>query len=232
MPSLGAHDTSTGTITASASPETRPGLPAAAHTRTSSRSTRAQGPARRRTVTIAVIIARSGVAGVSELIGEKEEKEWNKRERNRAQRIQRERVDNIRRGQQAKYHNSHTTRRHPPPSPAAHFHNPQEVAESPAATTQHTAKANPQPSMTRLQNLHCHPVLTGTRSPTQRSHRKKRLGLRTPSLLPALHGHGRRQQPPHAAASMHHKGSIHIHCNVHLLCVCGCVCLQKHKAIY
>ncbi|RNC35958.1 hypothetical protein TcCL_Unassigned01105 [Trypanosoma cruzi] len=58
-------------------------------TRTSSSSTRAQGPTRRRTVTI-VIITRGVVAGVSQLIGGTEEKECNKRERDGAQWMQRE----------------------------------------------------------------------------------------------------------------------------------------------
>ncbi|EKG08306.1 hypothetical protein TCSYLVIO_000549, partial [Trypanosoma cruzi] len=42
-------------------------------------------------------------------------------------------------------------------------------------------------------------------------------------LFPPPHGHGRRQQPPHATASMHYKRCIHIHCNVHLVCVWLCV---------
>ncbi|EKF38920.1 hypothetical protein MOQ_000864 [Trypanosoma cruzi marinkellei] len=49
---------------------------------------------------------------------------------------------------------------------------------------------------------------------------ERRLGLRTSSLLPSPHGHGRRQQPPHATASMHYKRSIQIHCNVNLVCAC------------
>ncbi|RNC53595.1 hypothetical protein TcCL_ESM09055 [Trypanosoma cruzi] len=57
----------------------------------SSSSTRAQGPTRRRTVTIAVIVTRSGVAGAIQMIREAEEKECNKRERDGVQRIQRER---------------------------------------------------------------------------------------------------------------------------------------------
>ncbi|EKF30886.1 hypothetical protein MOQ_005287, partial [Trypanosoma cruzi marinkellei] len=68
------------------------------------------------TVTIAIIavtVTRSGVAGVSQLNGETEGKEWNRRERNRALRIQRERADDMRRGQQAQPHSSHTTRRRP-----------------------------------------------------------------------------------------------------------------------
>ncbi|KAF5217999.1 hypothetical protein TcCL_Unassigned04681 [Trypanosoma cruzi] len=40
-------------------------------------------------------------------------KEWKERERDGAQRIQRESADNMRRGQQAQPHGSHTTRRHP-----------------------------------------------------------------------------------------------------------------------
>ncbi|KAF5214818.1 hypothetical protein ECC02_012538 [Trypanosoma cruzi] len=82
-------------------------------TRTSSSSKIAQGTTRRRTVIIAVIVTRSGVAGASQLIGETEGKECNKRERDGAQRIQRERADNMRRRQQAQPHSSHTTRRHP-----------------------------------------------------------------------------------------------------------------------
>ncbi|ESS55108.1 hypothetical protein TCDM_13440 [Trypanosoma cruzi Dm28c] len=50
---------------------------------------------------------------------------------------------------------------------------------------------------------------------------ENRLGVR--SISPPSHGHGRRQQPPHATASMHYKRSIHIHCNVHLVCVWLCV---------
>ncbi|EAN82268.1 hypothetical protein Tc00.1047053508437.10 [Trypanosoma cruzi] len=47
------------------------------------------------------------------------------------------------------------------------------------------------------------------------------LGVRAPLSPP--HGHGRRQQPPHATASMHYKRCIQIHCNVHLVCVWLCV---------
>ncbi|EKF30735.1 hypothetical protein MOQ_005447, partial [Trypanosoma cruzi marinkellei] len=65
------------------------------------------------TVTIAVTVTRSGVAGVSQLNGETRKKEWNRRERDGAPRIQRERADDMRRGQQAQPHSSHTTRRHP-----------------------------------------------------------------------------------------------------------------------
>ncbi|ESS55668.1 hypothetical protein TCDM_12841 [Trypanosoma cruzi Dm28c] len=54
-----------------------------------------------------------------------------------------------------------------------------------------------------------------------RIHRKIDSGC-APSL-PPLHGHGGRQQPPHATASMHYKRCIHIHRNVHLVCVWLCV---------
>ncbi|RNC34782.1 hypothetical protein TcCL_Unassigned02402 [Trypanosoma cruzi] len=150
-------------------------------TRTSS-STRAQRPTRRRTVIIAAIVTRGGVAGASQLIRETEEKECNKRERNGAQRIQRERADNMRRRQQAQPHSSHTTRRHPRRK-GTQRQQPQTMQEErtsttissqliptangkwpkPAATTQRTrskhpphqphALANPHPSMTRQQNF-------------------------------------------------------------------------------
>ncbi|KAF5218339.1 hypothetical protein ECC02_008710 [Trypanosoma cruzi] len=59
-----------------------------------------------------------------------------------------------------------------------------------------------------------------TTHPPRASHpQENRLGVRAPSLLPFPHGHGRRQQPPHATANMHCKRSIQIHCNVHLVCV-------------
>ncbi|RNC32276.1 hypothetical protein TcCL_Unassigned05124 [Trypanosoma cruzi] len=179
-----------------------------------------------------------------------------------APRIQRERADNMRRGQQAQPHSSHTTRRHPrkegtqrqqPPtmqqektsttiSPSS-FPQPTGNGQNPAATTQRTRsehpphqpqpQANPQPSMTRHQNFQPSRPQWDTEPNSAQSHavqhnpQEKRLGLRTPSL-PSPHGHGRRQQPPHATASMHYKRSIQIHCNVHL--VFGCVCLQKHNA--
>ncbi|ESS55655.1 hypothetical protein TCDM_12860 [Trypanosoma cruzi Dm28c] len=52
--------------------------------------------------------------------------------------------------------------------------------------------------------------------------RKGDAGCALPLLPP--HGHGRRQQPPHATASMHCKRSIQIHRNVHLVCVVVCAC--------
>ncbi|ESS60346.1 hypothetical protein TCDM_12132 [Trypanosoma cruzi Dm28c] len=155
-----------------------------------------------------------------------EEKEWNRRERNRAQRIQREGVDNTKRGQQAQQHSSHTTRRHPPPpSPPAHFHNPREVAESPAATAQRTMSKRTltHPQRGTKFTLPSSPHWNTEPNPTQPQ--EKRRGLRTPSLLPSPHGHGKRQQPPHATTSMHYKISMQIHCNVHRVCVCVCLCV-------
>ncbi|ESS61158.1 hypothetical protein TCDM_11261 [Trypanosoma cruzi Dm28c] len=103
----------------------------------------------------------------------------------------------------------------------------------PAATTQRTqstkATRASKPSAIRdvAKKNTCHPVLNETRSPTQRSHTRcitptgKDSGCALPPpLLPSPHGHGRRQQPPHATASMHCKRCIQIHRNVHLVCVC------------
>ncbi|RNC52598.1 hypothetical protein TcCL_ESM10148 [Trypanosoma cruzi] len=144
----------------------------------SSSSTRAQGPTRRRTV----IITRSGVAGASQLIGEADEKECNKRERDEVQRIQRERADNMRKGQQAQQHSSHTTRRHPRKKGTQRQQPPTMQEEKisttissqliptangkwqkPTATTQRTRSKHPphqphapvdsHPSMTRQQNF-------------------------------------------------------------------------------
>ncbi|RNC55199.1 hypothetical protein TcCL_ESM07343, partial [Trypanosoma cruzi] len=121
-----------------------------------------------------------------------------------------------------------------------HHHLPQLIPAAPGKWPQprghhttHTEQANPHPSMTRHKFPAIPPsmghgaqlsaVTRGASNPQE-----NRLGVRAPSL-PAPHGHGRRQQPPHATASMHYKRSIQIHCNVHLVCVCvcGCVCLQK-----
>ncbi|ESS55978.1 hypothetical protein TCDM_12517 [Trypanosoma cruzi Dm28c] len=210
-------------------------------TRRSSSSTRAQGPTRRRTVTIAVIVTRSGVAGVSQLIGEPEGKECNKRERDGAQRIQRVRAENMRRGQQAQPHSSHTTRRHPRKD-GTQRQQPPTMQEEKTSTTispssfprpphQPQPLTNPHPSMTRHQNFQpSRPQWDTEPNSTQshavhHTHRKIDSGCALP-LLPSPRGHGRRQQPPHTTASMHCKRSIQIHRNVHPVCVC----LQKHKA--
>ncbi|ESS61972.1 hypothetical protein TCDM_10398 [Trypanosoma cruzi Dm28c] len=103
-------------------------------TRASSSSTRAQGPTRRLTVIIAVIVTRSGVAGASQLIGQAEEKECNKRERDGAQRIERESADNMKRGQQAQPHSSQTTRRHPRKEGTQH-QQPHTMQEEKTSTT-------------------------------------------------------------------------------------------------
>ncbi|EKF28328.1 hypothetical protein MOQ_007927, partial [Trypanosoma cruzi marinkellei] len=133
-------------------------------------------------VIIAVTVTRSGVAGVSQRIRETEGKEWNRRERNGAPRIQRERADNMRRGQQAQPHSSHTTRRHPRKKGTQRQQPPTMQQEKtsttissqlistanrkwpkPAATTQHTRSehtphqpqppVDPQPLATRHQNF-------------------------------------------------------------------------------
>ncbi|RNC31854.1 hypothetical protein TcCL_Unassigned05600, partial [Trypanosoma cruzi] len=149
--SLKAHDTSTGTTTASASPDTCPGLPAAANTRTSSSSTRAQGTTRRRTITFAVIIARSGVAGFIQLIGETERKRMEREGEGRSTAdTARERRQHEERAagpaaqfthhETASTQGRHTTpaathhcrrRRHPSPSPPAHSRSPREMAKTP-----------------------------------------------------------------------------------------------------
>ncbi|KAF5216122.1 hypothetical protein ECC02_011138 [Trypanosoma cruzi] len=90
-------------------------------TRNCSSSTRAQGTARRTPHGAAPSPSSSSqssspvvesLQSVSRSVSQKE-KEWNRRERDGVQRIQRERADNMRRGQQAQPHSSHTTRRHP-----------------------------------------------------------------------------------------------------------------------
>ncbi|RNC41495.1 hypothetical protein TcCL_NonESM08916 [Trypanosoma cruzi] len=63
-----------------------------------------------------------------------------------------------------------------------------------------------------------------THPPAQPPHPHHQIHLQHSQQPP--HTNGRRQQSPHAAASMRCKRSIQIHCNVHLVCVC----LQKHKA--
>ncbi|RNC34233.1 hypothetical protein TcCL_Unassigned02997 [Trypanosoma cruzi] len=154
--------------------------------------------------------------------------------------MQRERADKMRKGQQAQPHSSHTTRRHPPPSPPSSFLLSQRNGKSTAATTQRTrskhppheaeAEAKPHPSMTWQQNYLPSRPQWDTEPNSTQSHavhhtrRKIDSGCALP-LLPSPHAHGGRQQPPHATASMHHKRSIQIHCNVHPVCVC----LQNHK---
>ncbi|KAF5213771.1 hypothetical protein ECC02_013686 [Trypanosoma cruzi] len=168
----------------------------------------------------------------------------------------RERADNMRRGQQAQPHSSHTTRRHPrnegtqrqqPPTmqeektsttispssslqPQGNGKNPghQQRTRSEHPPHQPHAQANPHPSMTRHQNFQPSRPQWDTEPNSTQSHavhhtrRKRDSGCALP-LLPSPHGHGRRQQPPHATASMHYKRSIQIHCNVHRVCVWLCV---------
>ncbi|RNC32768.1 hypothetical protein TcCL_Unassigned04596 [Trypanosoma cruzi] len=106
-----------------------------------------------------------------------------------AQRIQRESADNMRRGQQAQPHSSHTTRRHPrkkgtqrqqPPTmqeektsttiTPSSFPQPQGNGQNPAATTQRTRSRRTLIHPSRGTKISCHPAINGTRSPTQRSH--------------------------------------------------------------
>ncbi|RNC41347.1 hypothetical protein TcCL_NonESM09086 [Trypanosoma cruzi] len=106
----------------------------------------------------------------------------------------------------------------PQPAQGAHTH---------THTTSHTWKRIPNHPRRGDPNLHCHPALNGMPRLTPCSHTRcttpaEKESRAAHSLLPALHSHGRRQPPPHAAASMHHKRSIQIHCNVHLVCVCAC----------
>ncbi|ESS59408.1 hypothetical protein TCDM_12253 [Trypanosoma cruzi Dm28c] len=165
-------------------------------------------------------------------------KQCNERERDGAQRIQRERADNMRKRQQAQPHSSHTTRRQPPPSPPSSFLLPQGNGQNPAATTQRTrskhppheaeAEAEPHPSMTRQQNFLPSRPQWNTEPNSTQSHavhhtrRKGDSGCALP-LLPS-HGNERRQQPPHATASTRYKRSFQIHCNVHFVCVVVCAC--------
>ncbi|KAF5216535.1 hypothetical protein ECC02_010701 [Trypanosoma cruzi] len=155
----------------------------------------------------------------------------------------------MRREQQAQPHSSHTTRRHPrkegtqrqqPPtmheektsttiSPSSSLQ-PQGNGKNPRPPHQPHAQANPHPSMTRHQNLQpSRPQWDTEPNSTQphavhHSRRKRDSGCALTLLLPSPHSHGRRQQPPHATASMHCKRSIQIHCNVHRVCVVVCVC--------
>ncbi|KAF5218141.1 hypothetical protein ECC02_008957 [Trypanosoma cruzi] len=171
----------------------------------------------------------------------------------------RKRADNMRRGQQAQPHSSHTTRRHPrnegtqrqqPPtmqeektsttiSPSSSLQ-PQRNVKNPRPPHQPHAQANPHPSMTRHQNFQPSRPQWDTEPNSTQSHavhhtrRKRDSGCALP-LLPSHHSHGRRQQPPQATASMHHKRSIQIHCNVHLVCVCVWLCVpaetQSNKEV-
>ncbi|RNC33089.1 hypothetical protein TcCL_Unassigned04243 [Trypanosoma cruzi] len=169
----------------------------------------------------------------------------------------RERADNMRKGQQAQPHSSHTTRRHPRNEGTQRQQPPtmQEEKTSTTISTQLISTANgkwPKPAATTQRTRSEHPphqpheankpssihnaapkfpaippsmghgaklsaVTRGAPHPQER-----RLVLRTPSLH-SPHGHERRQQPPHATASMHYKRSIQIHCNVHLVVVWLCV---------
>ncbi|RNC40214.1 hypothetical protein TcCL_NonESM10332 [Trypanosoma cruzi] len=159
------------------------------HTRTCSSSTRAQGPARRRTVTIAVTIARSGVAGVSQPIGEPERKRMKREGEGRST------ADTARESRQheekaagpaaqfthhetASTQGGHTTpaATHHAGGEDIHHHLPQLIPAAPGKWqkprghhTTHTEQANPHPSITR-HKISCHPATNGTRSPTQRSH--------------------------------------------------------------
>ncbi|KAF5216873.1 hypothetical protein ECC02_010298 [Trypanosoma cruzi] len=159
----------------------------------------------------------------------------------------RERADNMR-GQQAQPHSSHTTRRHPrkegtqrqqPPtmqeektsttiSPSSSLQ-PQGNGQNPRPPHNTHAQANPHPSTMRHQNFQPSRPQWDTEPNSTQSHavhRTRRIrdsGCTLP-LLPSPHGHGRRQQPPHATASMHCKRSIQTHCNVHLVCMVVCAC--------
>ncbi|EKF29000.1 hypothetical protein MOQ_007232, partial [Trypanosoma cruzi marinkellei] len=120
-------------------------------------------------------------------------------------------------------------------STPAHLYSQREMAKTRGHHTTHTERAHTTPATTASgpsaisdaapklpaipPSMGCgaqlNAVTRGAPHPQERT-----LGLRTPSLLPSPHGHGRRQQPPHATASMHYKRSIQIHCNVNLVCAC------------
>ncbi|KAF5217719.1 hypothetical protein ECC02_009413 [Trypanosoma cruzi] len=125
-------------------------------------------------------------------------------------------------------------RRHPPPSPPAHSCSPREMAKTPRPP--HNAHGASEPSSIHdaAQKFPAIPPSMGHGAQLSAvargaSHpQENRLGLRAPSLPPS-HGHGRRQQPPHATASMHYKRSIQIHCNVHLVCVVVCACSNTRQ---
>ncbi|ESS62751.1 hypothetical protein TCDM_09560 [Trypanosoma cruzi Dm28c] len=130
-------------------------------TRTSSSRRRARGPTRRRTVTIAVIVTRSGVAGASQLIGETEEKECNRgRGRSTADTARESRQHEERAAGPAAQFTHHETAStqgwHTTPAAThhaagadihhhllpAHFHNQREMAKA-AATTQRRRSEHP-----------------------------------------------------------------------------------------
>ncbi|KAF5215350.1 hypothetical protein ECC02_011959 [Trypanosoma cruzi] len=221
---------------------------------------------RSRTVTIviiAAIVTRGGVAAVNQLICEPEGKECNKRERNGVQWIQRERADNMRKGQQAQPHTSHTTRRHPrkegtqrqqPPTMqednTSTTISPQLIAtapgkwQNPAATTQRTrsrhpphhphAPVDPHPSMTRQQNFQpSRPQWDTEPNSTQPHavHHTRRKGDSGCALPPPHFSSWPRKKTTAATRNCQHalqkKHSNPLQC---ASCVCGCVCLQKHKA--
>ncbi|EKG03669.1 hypothetical protein TCSYLVIO_005282 [Trypanosoma cruzi] len=132
-----------------------------------------------------------------------------------AQRIQRERADNMRRGQQAQPHSSHTTKRHPRKEGTQRQQPPTMQKEQTSTTISQlisTANGKWPPhnahgaSTQHTSHTRC---ITPAGKETRAAH----------SLPLTPHGHGRRQQPPHATASMHCKRTIQIHCNVHLVCV-------------
>ncbi|RNC35346.1 hypothetical protein TcCL_Unassigned01778 [Trypanosoma cruzi] len=215
-------------------------------TRTSSSSTRAQGPTRRRTVTIVIIavnITRSGVAGVSQLIRETEGKGMEREGEGRSTaNTARERRQHEERASGPAAHFTHhgaasTQERHTTPAAThhaggedIHHHLPQLIAtangkcQNPAATTQRTRSEHPPhqthdsgpSSMTRQQDFLPSRPQWDTEPNSTHSHavhhtrRKGDSGCALPLLRPSPHSNGRRQQQPHATASMRYKRSLQI----------------------
>ncbi|EKF29607.1 hypothetical protein MOQ_006595 [Trypanosoma cruzi marinkellei] len=186
--------------------------------------------------------------GISQQIGETEGKEWNRRERDGAPRIQRKRADNMRREQQAQPHSSHTTRRHPRKEGTQRQQPPtmqEETAPTtissqliPAANgkwpkarghhTTHTEQANPHPSMTRHHNfLPSHPQWDTEPNSTQshavhHTRRKRESGCALPLSSPSPHDHGKTNRRHTQLPACTTKGASKS-------TACGCVCLHIRR---
>ncbi|ESS63437.1 hypothetical protein TCDM_08737 [Trypanosoma cruzi Dm28c] len=127
----------------------------------------------------------------------------------------------MKRGQQAQPHSSHTTRRHPRKEGTQRQqpHTMQQEQTSTTISSQLISTANgkwqkPRPPHNAHGASTHHADTRGAPHPQERDS-----SCALPLLLPSPHSHERRQQPPHATASIHYKRSIQIHCNVHLVCV-------------
>ncbi|KAF5216553.1 hypothetical protein ECC02_010661 [Trypanosoma cruzi] len=209
------------------------------------------------TVTIAVIIARSGVAGVSQPIGETERKRMEREGEGRSTAdTARERRQHEERaaGPAARFthHETASTQgRHTTPAAThhaggedIHHHLPQLIPAAPGKWpkprghhTTHTEQANPHPSMTRHKNfLPSRPQWDTEPNSAQshavhHTHRKMDSGCALPLsllLMATEEDNSRHTQLPACTTKGAFKSTATC---ILCVCVCGCVCLQKHKAI-